>query len=42
MTNIANNTPLVALPDEPRSIEWYRERIDYLATFMTEVRELPA
>ena len=38
MTNIANNTPLVALPDEPRSIEWYRERIDYLATFMTEER----
>lgn len=38
MTNIANNHPLIALPDEPQSLEWYRERIDYLASFMTEER----
>ncbi|MBR3773746.1 MAG: RNA methyltransferase [Alistipes sp.] len=36
MTNIANNIP--ALPTEERSLAWYRERIDYLATFMTEER----
>ena len=36
MTNIANNIP--ALPTEERSLTWYRERIDYLATFMTEER----
>lgn len=36
MTNIANNIP--ALPTEKRSLAWYRERIDYLATFMTEER----
>ena len=36
MTNIANNIP--ALPTEERSLDWYRERIAYLATFMTEER----
>lgn len=36
MTNIANNIP--ALPTEERSLDWYRERIDYLTTFMTEER----
>ena len=36
MTNIANNIP--ALPTEERSLDWYRERIDYLSTFMTEER----
>lgn len=36
MTNIANNIP--GLPTEERSLAWYRERIDYLATFMTEER----
>ena len=36
MTNIANNIPV--LPTEERSLAWYRERIDYLATFMTEER----
>ncbi|MBR5820592.1 MAG: RNA methyltransferase [Alistipes sp.] len=36
MTNIANNIPV--LPTEERSLEWYRARIDYLSTFMTEER----
>lgn len=36
MTNIANNIP--ALPTDEHSLAWYRERIDYLATFMTEER----
>lgn len=36
MTNIANNIP--SLPTEEHSLSWYRERIDYLATFMTEER----
>lgn len=36
MTNIANNIPL--LPTEERTLDWYRERIDYLSTFMTEER----
>lgn len=38
MTNIANNIPLVELPAEEHTLTWYRERIDYLATFMTEER----
>lgn len=38
MTNIANNIPLIDLPDEEHTLAWYRERIDYLATFMTEER----
>lgn len=36
MTNIANNIP--SLPTEEHHLSWYRERIDYLATFMTEER----
>ncbi|MBQ3186449.1 MAG: RNA methyltransferase [Alistipes sp.] len=36
MTNIANNIP--SLPTEEHPLSWYRERIDYLATFMTEER----
>ena len=36
MTNIANNFPV--LPTEERPLEWYKERIDYLSTFMTEER----
>lgn len=36
MTNIANNIP--ALPTEEHPLAWYRERIDYLSTFMTEER----
>ena len=36
MTNIANNIP--SLPPEEHHLSWYRERIDYLATFMTEER----
>ena len=36
MTNIANNIP--SLPTEEHHLSWYRERINYLATFMTEER----
>lgn len=36
MTNIANNIP--AIPTEEHALDWYRERIDYLSTFMTEER----
>ncbi len=36
MTNIANSIP--SLPTEEHPLSWYRERIDYLATFMTEER----
>lgn len=38
MTNIANNIPALDLPVEEHSLDWYRERIAYLATFMTEER----
>ena len=38
MTNIANNIPVLDLPVEEHSLDWYRERIAYLATFMTEER----
>ena len=38
MTNIANNIPTLTMPAEEHSLAWYRERIDYLATFMTEER----
>ena len=38
MTNIANNIPALDLPAEEHSLAWYRERIDYLASFMTEER----
>lgn len=38
MTNIANNIPALDLPVEEHSLNWYRERIAYLATFMTEER----
>nr|MBE6191574.1 RNA methyltransferase [Rikenellaceae bacterium] len=38
MTNIANNIPSLDLPVEEHSLDWYRERIAYLATFMTEER----
>ena len=40
MTNIANNIPALDLPVEEHSLDWYRERIAYLATFMTEERFL--
>ena len=38
MTNIANNIPQLTVPAEEHPLAWYRERIDYLATFMTEER----
>lgn len=38
MTNIANNIPALELPNDERPTAWYRERIDYLASFMTEER----
>lgn len=38
MTNIANNLPTLDLPTEEHPLAWYRERIDYLRTFMTEER----
>lgn len=38
MTNIANNIPTLTMPAEEHSLAWYRERIDYLSTFMTEER----
>ena len=38
MTNIANNIPALDLPVEEHSLDWYRERIADLATFMTEER----
>ncbi len=38
MTNIANNIPALTLPAEEHPLAWYRERIAYLASFMTEER----
>ena len=38
MTNIANSIPDLAVPITEHPLEWYRERIDYLASFMTEER----
>ena len=38
MTNIANNHPEIAVPATEHPLAWYRERIDYLRTFMTEER----
>ena len=38
MTNIANSIPDLTVPTTEHPLEWYRERINYLASFMTEER----
>ncbi|MBR5849547.1 MAG: RNA methyltransferase [Alistipes sp.] len=38
MTNIANNIPTLAVTASDHPLEWYRERIAYLSSFMTEER----